>query len=65
MSLNKEVTDLLDKATNDPESLPPVGGFGGGDPQLVALARAVTRLAQEVDQLTERVDNMRARFGSG
>jgi len=63
MSLNKEVTDLLDKAINDPDSLPPVGDFGGGDPRLAALARAVVRLASEVDQLTERVDTMRARYG--
>jgi hypothetical protein len=65
MSLNKEVTDLFAQATNDPGSLPRVQGFEGGDPWVQALSRAVIRLAQEVDQLTERVDNLRARYGSG
>ncbi len=63
MSLTKEVTGLIETGVVEPDAPRTVAGHEINNALIAALATAVTRLAQEVDQLTERVDTMRARYG--
>jgi hypothetical protein len=65
MSLTRDVTKMIEKGAVDPDAPRTVGEYEINDALLAAVANAAIRIAQEVDQLTERVDMLRARAGSG